>query len=455
MRCPAWRSVLIKPVEKKITGRVIGKTGGDIGGQIREQISGRIKAGGPITFAEFMEAALYTPGYGYYASGRSIWGERACGGDYVTNPDLSPVFARTLATQFHEMWTQLGSPKRFDLIEAGAGRGLLIKGVLEAATELYPDFSEALKAHAVERAGAPEDGADEKEGIGGKSPGEVTWHASIEELKAELRNDTDAPVTGCVFSNELIDALPFHRVVQRAGGTSGGAAGGLAGGPAGRLAGGPAGGSSGELKEVFVGLSEDGSFVDHEGEPSTEALLRYFSEREPETRLHVGQHAEASLLALEWIGEAASLLDRGFVLTIDYGMPGAALYAPGRQGTLLCHFRHTTNQDPYRAVGAQDITAHVDFTALKDAGLRAGLHTTGFSTQGSFLLGLGILDKVADTGGPNLSGLEALKLNQGIKALVLPGGPGDTFKVLCQHKGVSAPSTLLKGFSLKNLKDSL
>jgi SAM-dependent MidA family methyltransferase len=366
-----------------------------------KEIAARIERKGPITFAEFMGVALYWPDGGYYTSPENRWGG---GGDYVTNIDISPVFARLIARQIHEMWQTLDSPGIFDLVEAGAGRGWFVRGILDTLEELYPDFYRTVRAKVIEK----------NPHLGEDAAGRITWHEELEEL--------EKPLTGCLFSNELIDALPFHRVIQRDC-----------------------------LKELYVGLGEGGRLVDVEGEPSTKGLPEYFEDLK--IRLTLGQKAEVGLGAREWIQRAGGFVDRGFIMTIDYGMPARELYAPGRPGTLMCHFRHTMNDDPYRSVGCQDITSHVDFTTLKTAGLSVGLETTGFTTQSYFLLGIGIDDELKEVGEPCPDDYEAIKHNQGIKELIMPGGIGDTLKVLVQHKGVYEPA--LKGFSFKNMKDLL
>jgi SAM-dependent MidA family methyltransferase len=229
---------------------------------------------------------------------------------------------------------------------------------------------------------------------------------------------------GVIFSNELLDALPFHRVI----------------------------GSGDGLKEIFVDIdSESGEFVDSPGELSDQALGDYFSALSIE--LLDGQEAEVSLEALEWIKEAGALLDRGFVISIDYGLPACELYSPEKQGTLLCHYRHTINDAPYKLIGAQDITAHVDFSSVIRAGKETGLELSGFTTQIHYLMGLGIAEELMPAEGTSKETLKAITHNQSIKRLIMPGGMGDTFKVLVQHKGIDRAR--LKGFSFKDMSNLL
>lgn len=367
----------------------------------REIIS-RIRTKGRITFAEFMETALYWPDGGYYAGGPGVWGGN---GDYVTNLDMGPVFSKVIARQVYEMWKCLGSAPGFELIEAGAGRGWLSKGILGAIDGMFPDLGRVIKVRLVER----------NANLRQPAAGRTSWHADIKDLVGG--------VTGCVLSNELIDSFPFHRVVRAASG----------------------------LREVYTGLDGPG-FVDIVAEPSTPALAGYFKDLNVE--LAAGQAAEVNLKALEWIAGASSLLDAGFVMTIDYGWPARDLYAPERmRGTLRCHSRHTVGNDPYALIGSQDITAHIDFTALSRQGARAGLDVTGFTTQKNFLIGAGIIEEIEEITASGPAGIEKLKHNQSIKGLIMPGGMGDDFKVLIQHKGVVAPR--LSGFSFKDMSPYL
>jgi len=349
-------------------------------------------------FAEFMEVALFWPDGGYYTSGRETWGP---GGDYFTNVDISPLFAAMLAKQIHEMWLVLGGPGDFTLVEAGAGRGLLTEGIISTVRSRYPDLAAALKAVLVEKnpnlRRPPEEGVVWREDIGGIEPG----------------------FEGCILSNELMDSFPVHRV---------------------RLL-------SGSLIELYVGF--DGArFVDVAGEPSTPALAAYL--RDAGVELAEGQTTEINLLAGPWIAEAAGLLSRGFVITVDYGWPARELYGPDRmRGTLMCHYRHTINDDPYVNIGDQDITAHVDFTTLAAAGRGAGLELTGFTTQKNMLLGMGITEELGGVESLDVADIERVRFNQSVKELIMPGGPGDVFKVLVQHKGMEKPA--LKGFSFKEM----
>lgn len=355
---------------------------------------------GPITFAEFMEIALYWGDGGYYVSARQRWGKE---GDYITSIDVSPSFARLLGKQIIEMWEALGKPSDFTLVEAGAGRGWLSNEVLEYLKSYTPKLAGSIIVRLVDKNPPPEKTAE----------GRVAWHRDLAEI--------NGPLKGVVISNELIDSFPVH-VVERRGG----------------------------LKEVFVDF-RDGSFKEVLLPPSTPALEKYFADLG--ITLAEGQRAEVNLQAGDWIRQAAGLLSSGFVITIDYGLPAKELFSPERNGSLLCHFRHTLNGDPYINIGLQDITSHVDFTALANSGKDAGLELTGFTTQKNFLLGLGLEEELHSVEKIDADSFEMVARNRALGMLIAPGGMGDTFKVLLQHKGVDKP--VLKGLSFKEMSKRL
>ncbi len=364
-----------------------------------EEIERRISGRGPITFAEFMEVALYGPG-GYYTSSLDKWGPE---GDYLTNLDISSVFSTLMARAVHEMWQVLGRPEDFLLIEGGAGRGLLTEGILDSLRDRYPDLYRTIKAVLVERNPHLRRGGGEK----------LRW---LDDIDCIGRG-----VTGCFISNELFDSFPVHRLVMR-----------------------------GTLKEIYVGL-KDGRLCEIEGELSDPALESYFDALD--IRLLEGQTAEVSLAAGDYIKRLGAVFKKGFVLTVDYGLPARELYLPERRGTLLCHRRHTLNEDFFESVGRQDITAHVDFTTLVLEGRKVGLELTGFTLQRHFLMGLGILDELIEVSGTGIGEMDDIRHNQGIRELFIPGGMGDTFKVLVQHKGMEKP--VLSGFSFRDMSGYL
>jgi SAM-dependent MidA family methyltransferase len=391
---------------------VTGDSDGLLGDKLRARIVEEIGSGGRVSFARFMEMALYEPDLGYYVSGKEKWGKE---GDYITTLDVSSSFARMIARQILEMWQQLGSPEGFHIIEVGAGRGWLTAEVLRALAEYDAPMAKGLNVHLVEKNnGFCEEWARwSDDGLVFKS---LEWHRDVTEI--------EGPLKGCIFSNELFDAMPFHRVVMRRG----------------------------ALKEIYTCIDDDGAFKDIEGDLTSTALAEYFDELGME--IGEGQSTEVNLNIAPWVEAASELLEEGFLITVDYGMPAWRLYGRANSGTLMCHFRHTLNDEPYLNLGRQDITAHVDFTTLKNIGNKSGFTTIGYTSQRCFMMGLGVLEELAavgeDRGG---SEAEAILHNQGIKELIMPGGIGDTMKVMVQQKGTTHGA--LKGFSFKDMTKTL
>jgi SAM-dependent MidA family methyltransferase len=219
--------------------------------------------------------------------------------------------------------------------------------------------------------------------------------------------------SGCLYSNELIDALPVHRIVMTADG----------------------------VKEIYV-TSVDGEFREEADTPSTPEIAAYL-ERGGVT-LHPGQQAEVNLNGPRWLAAGATALKSGFILTIDYGYSAAELYASRRKlGTLLCYYRHQIEENPYLRLGLQDITTHVDFTSLTKCGEEHGLDTVWLGEQYRFLLAAGIIEEIEEIERSDKPDEEKLRLRLTLKKLIMPeGGMGDTFKVLIQSKGVTAPTLL-------------
>jgi SAM-dependent MidA family methyltransferase len=219
--------------------------------------------------------------------------------------------------------------------------------------------------------------------------------------------------SGCLYSNELIDALPVHRVVMTSGG----------------------------LKEIYVTCA-NGEFAEEAGELSTPEIENRLLHAG--VVLQPGQQAEVNLNAPRWLATAAKALTRGYLLTIDYGYPAAELYTPRRKlGTLLCYYRHQLEENPYLRLGLQDITTHVDFTTLMTCGEELGLQTVWFGEQYRFLLSAGIVEEIEEIERSARAEEEKLRLRLTLKKLIMPdGGMGDTFKVLIQCRDVAAPALL-------------
>ncbi len=363
------------------------------GSGLRNFILAQIRKGGPVTFARFMEWCLYHPDYGYYHSEGTKTGK---GGDYYTAPCVHPLFGHMVGRQLMQMSDLLGTG-RFTVVEMGAGRGFLCRDILDWASRCAPEFYRRLdyRLSDVSRRRVEE----QREALAlYEREGKVSWGDAAEQ-----------EVEGCFLSNELVDAFPVHRVLFR----------------------------EGKLREVYVG-EQEGGFVELPGDPSSPAIGAYLAD--DDVVLGEGQKAEVNLQAGQWIRSLGDRLRRGFVMTIDYGCLAEELYTPWRRsGTIRGYFRHEASADPYERVGEQDLTAHVNFSALIRGGREAGLSLTGLVPQYRFLIGLGLLGEMAEAAGA-MSALEALKMRLSLKNLIEPGvGMGEVFKVLIQHKGVERP----------------
>jgi len=367
---------------------------------LAELLADRIRRFGAITFADYMRECLYHPVHGYYSKAES---KRFA--DYYTSVEVHPIFARLLARQFAEMWKNFGQPAEFMLVEAGSGAGRFAGQVLDFCEARLPAFYKSLKYVAVERSAS----RHEQAMIQAKRHADAGHFTASAEIPAHIS-------TGCLFSNELLDALPVHRVVM----------------------------DGSAMKEIFVGF-RDGRFVDVLAPLSTCAMSEYFAAQE--IVLREGQHAEAGLEACDWISEIGRRLGRGYVLTIDYGHAAAELFDERHmRGTLLAYQNHRANEEFYASPGEQDLTAHANFTALERWGKRAGLETAGFTSQTAFLLALGRGNEFADLYDEGQSEAERTKARLQLKTLIYPEGMGERFQVLIQRKGaVSGRLTGLAG----------
>ena len=359
---------------------------------LKKEIVDLINVEGKITFADFMELALYHPVYGYYTSGKEKIGKR---GDYYTSSDVHSVFGELIARQLEQMWRLLGS-NRFTIVEIGAGKGWLCHDILNYVKDEYPEFFEKIDYKIVEISrDLIERQSDTLKGFEGK----VSW-GSFSENRFSFN-----PIEGCFLSNEFVDSLSVHQVIVE----------------------------DNCLKEIYV-TTADGVFCEEIDELSNPELENYF--KKLKINLKEGQRAEVNLKALDWVKNISYCLNRGFVITIDYGHLAQELYSEERnRGTLMCYYEHTASDNPYERVGSQDITAHVNFSSIMDAGTKSGLNTTGFVRQSNFLIALGILNKMNDAKG-DFSKLLTMK------NLLMPGGMGDVFKVLIQHKGIDNPELI-------------
>jgi SAM-dependent MidA family methyltransferase len=352
----------------------------------------RIRRFGPITFAEYMRECLYHPVHGYYSQAES---RRFA--DYYTSVDVHPIFGRLLGRQFAQMWEQMGCPAEFHLVEAAAGTGRLAAHILDFAQAKLPEFYGALRYVAVERSPARCDQIEVR----------LTPHIAQGRCRASIEIPTKIP-TGCIFSNELLDALPVHRVLHH----------------------------KGALQEIFVAC-DGATFSEIQLPPSTCAIGEYFATQG--VTVIEGQQAEAALEACDWITQIGRRLERGFVLTIDYGHEAADLFDTHHMaGTVLAYANHRASEDFYAAPGQQDLTAHVNFTALKLWGGRSGLETVGLVSQTAFLLALGQGNEFADLYDEGMDETERVRARLQLKTLIFPEGMGERFQVLIQQKGVDS-----------------
>lgn len=367
---------------------------------------------GKITFHDFMDLALYHPRHGYYMSSAKKIGKE---GDFYTSPDVHKVFGTVIMKQLKEMKNLLRADTTFHIIEGGAGKGSLCCQILNASKEKMPGFYDSIHYHIVEKSGIMSEIQKEsvdREGHRGK----VSWHDDIVRLTGDVN-------TAAVISNELIDAFPVHRVIF----------------------------DGSQWKEIYVTV-RDAKLSEVTGPLSDKQLAEYISLFEGP--FQKGYKTEINLHGPRWIKDISRGLKKGFILTIDYGYPRHDYYSPlRREGTFLCYFKHTTCDDPYLRVGEQDMTAHVDFSSLAEAGKEEGLEVTGFCEQFHFLMGLGVFDEFHAATEEEALNLHALQENMAIKRLLMPDAMGGTFKVLIQHKGIEKPS--LKAFSFKDLSHRL
>jgi SAM-dependent MidA family methyltransferase len=350
-----------------------------------------------ITFADYMELVLYHSQHGYYASSA----ERiSTGGDFLTSPHLADDFGEMLAIQLHQMWEILGLPQIFSIVEIGAGQGLLAAQILDYSRRVYPDFFSSIDYLIIEA--APAMIIAQKQRLKDLPVRWCNWEEII-----------DRSIVGCFLSNELIDAFPVHQVIV----------------------------SDDNLQEVYVCAGdEQHQFLETIGELSTTRLADYWklnninllSSRYPDR-----YRTEVNLAALKWIEQVAKKLARGYIISIDYGYTADRYYNPMRsQGTLQCYYQHAYHNDPYINIGNQDLTAHVDFTAIQNQGELLGLNTIGFIPQGMFLMALGLGERIAAISTSSGDIQTLLRRRQNLHQLIDPMSLGK-FGILIQSQGLT------------------
>lgn len=358
--------------------------------ELRDVLVARIRARGALTFAEFMDAALYDPTHGYYSTRARIGFD----GDYLTASDLGPVFGRLLARAVVELWQSLGKPATWDLVEAGAGRGTTLRDLLAALTYANPTAARAAKPAIIEV--SPHLREQQARALEGA---ELRWASSARAL---------APIRGVVYANEVLDAFPVHVLVRTADG----------------------------VKEAHVD-ERDGRLVEVLRAPSTQDL-RW---RMPDA-LPAGARWEVSPAAEGWVAALASALTTGYLLFIDYGDEESGLLARQGAGTVRGFARHRLLEDPYGDPGAHDLTATVNFTAIRRAAEGAGLRLAGSGTQRDVLIALGAREATVRPESP-IEQLRAASRRGATDTLLDPNGFG-AFRFVCYAK--DAPTEGLRLF---------
>jgi SAM-dependent MidA family methyltransferase len=360
---------------------------------LRDRLIAEVRERGDVSFARFMELALYDPEGGYYAAGGARIGTE---GDFFTASDAGREFGRALARQLAEIDRVVGPFDPFRVLEYGAGRGLLAQDVTEALAEREPALARRLRYTMIDR----------------------SERMRREAVRRAVRAGASAappaePVEGCVLAVELFDALPCHRVRRRGG----------------------------ELVEVRVGLDERSGEL-AEREVPARGAVRELAERYGAAATD-GSEAEVAPAALEQLDTMIDSLRRGVIAIVDYGDDAAGLAAPHRaRGTLLAYHGHATNEDWFERIGEQDLTAHVNFTALEDRARERGLAVLGRTTQDRFLIANGILEAFESSAGRARPGAAEVKRRMQAMQLIHPSGMGRAFQVLLLAQGCDPPPPL-------------
>ena len=362
---------------------------------LSKRLRARIERDGPISFRDWMQAALYDEREGYYCRPDRIPQGRA--GDYRTAPETSPLFAATFAWYFSKLFAELffemGSPPAWTIFEAGAGGGEFAHGILNTFRTNYPEVFSATSYVIDEVSPATRVRASAR-------LSEFTERVTFQHFD-EIK---DPASVGVVFSNELIDALPVHRVIMR----------------------------NGRLRELYVG-SDENNFIWVESDPD-ERVAEYCGRIE--LQLSEGQIAEINLEAERFIARAAGLFANGYLVTVDYGAERSELLdSPDRfNGTLRAFHRHHLIANALARPGEQDLTTTVDWTQLKEVGTRVGLRAVRFERLDQFLLSEGLLERLSEMLSQAQDQVEALRLSTSAREMIMPHGLAASFQVLVQEK---------------------
>ncbi len=358
---------------------------------IQEEIEA---AGGQVSFARYMELSLYAPGLGYYSAGKQKFGEA---GDFLTAPEISPLFSHCVARQCGQVLESIGGG---DILEFGAGSGAM---ALEILNNLEAVGNLPVNYRILETSADLRDRQRNmlQEQVPHLMP-RISW---LDHLPPE-------GFCGVVLANEVLDAMPIHRLVKTESG----------------------------IREIYIGCDDDGRFIHQQGIISHASLTQAVDEvinAMGKDSFFSGYTFEINLAALSWISSIARLINRGMALIIDYGYPRQEYYHPQRgEGTLMCFYHHRAHKDPLILTGLQDITTHVDFTALAQTAHEQGLSISGYTTQAGFLEDCGIATMASFNDDDQH---HSITLAQQIRKLMLPGEMGDMFKVMALTKGIECP----------------
>lgn len=366
-------------------------------------IKSKIRKEGSISFRDFMDMVLYYPELGYYTSDKSKIGEK---GDFFTASELDEAFGALLAKQFAEIFDKLNS-KNFKIVEIGAGKGYLAYDILNNLKKHYPNVYNNCEYILIEK--SQYHIQNQKQIL--KEFENTKWIQDIIDFK-------DESIEGVIFSNELFDAFPIYLIRKK----------------------------NNQLYEIYLGLDKEENIIEIE-KPVRKEILDYL--KKLNINILEGMTTEINLDAKDYIQKIGKKLKEGYVITIDYGYPSRELYKYYRmKGTLLCYYKHRYSENYWEHIGYQDITSHVNFSALKHFGEKVGLQTIGFTDQAHFLTSLGLMDifvKLQEQG--DFKSYE--RLNR-LKTLVLPKGMGEKFKVLVQVKNIKEPK--IKGLEILPLQ---
>jgi len=375
---------------------------------LRQQIEQEIRERGPIPFSRYMELCLYDPIAGYYSRNSEQFGKA---GDFYTSSDVHAVFGRLLARQFEEMWQALDRPQRLEILELGPGRGLFARDVLDWSQKKFPEFFATLTYTLQESSPAlrAKLGETLHEHI---SSGRATMARSsgtvadksvcATRANAAIHRACESETPVIVFANEFFDALPVEILSAR-----------------GKL---HLAVEANHLSEIWL--------------PPTAKELEFLDRHS--VHPEASERIEVPLAAQHWIAEIAAASRQGFLLIVDYGYTRNEQLAGRHRGTLMAYRQHSASPNPYQAPGEQDLTAHVNFTALTSAAEQAGMHPQKLITQSQFLMGIGESAQFADAFEECRLPQERAKVALQLKHLVSPIGMGDTFQVLVASRAVEA-----------------